>query len=96
MKCPYDSKIGACLYIDTAAMDKKCECPSCPHFVNTTNDEPIEDRKPFVLLVGIATFLGYVMALGVIIMILCAIFFSFLSIFFPEIEVSNFIKSLGI
>jgi hypothetical protein len=33
MKCPYDTKVNACVYLDEMTQDdREYDCPDCPHF----------------------------------------------------------------
>jgi len=48
MKCPYDNKVNACLYLDEIKPDDKTYyCPDCPHYKPRHHyyDNPIKEKS---------------------------------------------------
>lgn len=53
MKCPYDPKINACVYLDEMTQDNRTyECPDCPHYhPHSYYDDPERESSAILAIV---------------------------------------------
>lgn len=53
MKCPYDPKVNACIYLEKMTQDnRKYECPDCSHYSPKTHyyDNPERERAAIMAI----------------------------------------------
>lgn len=59
-KCPYDTKINACVYLEEMTEDdRKYECPTCPHYKpQSYYDQPERESSAMAAIIVVLVVFG--------------------------------------
>lgn len=69
MKCPYNDKIDACIYLEQMTEDNKVyECPTCPHYkprryLKSANDYYNDPERESFAFLAISVCIGVLSAM---------------------------------